>query len=71
MPKAEALFLAKRTLRTMTRAEVERRVDSWSPDAEGTARSERVGKVRVQRPTDRPFEDPYYWAPFILIGSWR
>jgi CHAT domain-containing protein len=65
LPKEEALAEAKRWLRNLSREEVERLVKAL-PD--GT----RVGKTKGPGPAvaaARPFEHPYYWSAFILIGD--
>ncbi len=66
MPKAEALREAQRWLRALTRDEVEKTLAKLP-------RGER-GKVRQRTPTgtsrtSHPYEHPYYWAAFILIGD--
>jgi CHAT domain-containing protein/tetratricopeptide (TPR) repeat protein len=66
LPKAEALVEAKTWLRTRTAAEVKRLCDSL-PTAD---RMEKVsGPPRSTAKTARPYEHPYYWAAFILIGD--
>jgi CHAT domain-containing protein len=60
MPKAEALDEAKRWLRGLTEGEV-------GPALMALPRGE-VGPL--SRPSGlRPFEHPYYWAGFVLIGN--
>jgi CHAT domain-containing protein/Flp pilus assembly protein TadD len=61
MPKAAALEEAKTWLRQLTAAEAARR----RPRGE----VEQVDAI-LPGPTDsRPYEHPYYWAAFILIGD--
>ncbi len=66
LPKAEALAEAKRWLRGLSRAEVERLVKALP---NGT----RLGKAKDPGPVvtaaARPFAHPYYWSAFILIGD--
>ncbi|HVC98971.1 MAG TPA: tetratricopeptide repeat protein [Pirellulales bacterium] len=66
LPKAEALAEAKRWLRELSAEEVEKLV-------KGLPVVERVGKatgaLRHSVKSARPFEHPYYWAAFILIGD--
>jgi CHAT domain-containing protein/Tfp pilus assembly protein PilF len=72
MPKAEALAEAKNWLRSLTEAEVgpalavldmNRGVNRPLVTAEGS-------KPAAPSPSGpRPFEHPYYWAAFILIGD--
>ncbi|MEM7261482.1 MAG: CHAT domain-containing tetratricopeptide repeat protein [Planctomycetota bacterium] len=55
-PPARALREAKRWLRSLTAAEVARRTSE-------------VTKPGAVNPESRPFDHPYYWAAFVLIGS--
>jgi tetratricopeptide (TPR) repeat protein len=68
MPKAEALAEAKRWLRGLTMKEAETLAKNL-PTLEriGTA----SGRPRPTAASDRPYEHPYYWAAFILIGDPR
>jgi CHAT domain-containing protein/Tfp pilus assembly protein PilF len=73
--KAESLREAKQWLRTLTREEVEKRLTKL---VDGVPRGERgtIGKLPPERKAeagkdDRPFEHPYYWAAFVLIGDPR
>jgi CHAT domain-containing protein len=62
LPKAEALAEAKAWLRGASREEV--------GAAAGLPRGEEVSREVVAAPAGgRPYEDPRYWAAFILIGS--
>jgi CHAT domain-containing protein len=72
MPKAEALREAKQWLRTLAREDAEKRLTKL---LECVPRGER-GSVRKPLPRreaagkeERPFEHPYYWAAFVLIGD--
>ena len=66
MTKAEALAEAKEWLRSLSLADVDRLGASLPP-------VERIGKVagpaRSKAKTTRPYEHPYYWAAFVLIGD--
>jgi CHAT domain-containing protein len=69
-PFAEALRRAQLFLRRLTRAEAEALLGERLGElarATGAVLGREV--VIVDSSTDeRPFADPYYWAPFILIG---
>jgi tetratricopeptide (TPR) repeat protein len=71
LPKAEALREAKRWLRTLPRAEVEK-LASRLAKGELRAKEEPKGP-QVPEPVipqgDTPFAHPRYWAAFILIGD--
>jgi tetratricopeptide (TPR) repeat protein len=63
MPKAEALGEAKRWLRELPGGQV-------VLDRAGVTRSEpRKSKIGETPSSTRPFNHPYYWASFILIGN--
>jgi len=68
MAKAEALAEAKRWVRNLTAKEAERLAKSL-PAVEriGTA----SGRPRPAAASGRPYEHPYYWAAFILLGDPR
>jgi CHAT domain-containing protein len=75
LPKAEALQEAKRWLRGLPRAGVEKLAGQL---ARGEVRAKEEPKTPlspsgVPRPAlpagDRPFAHPRYWAAFILIGD--
>jgi tetratricopeptide (TPR) repeat protein len=72
MPKAEALREAKRWLRTLPRAEVEK-LASRLAKGELRAKEEPKGPPPLPEPViprgDTPFAHPRYWAAFILIGD--
>ena len=61
MPKAKALEEAKDWLRNLTRAEAAR----LRPRGE----VEKVEEIVPEPTGSRPYEHPYYWAAFILIGD--
>jgi CHAT domain-containing protein len=66
LPMAEALAEAKNWLRTRTAAEVDRLCKNL-PTAE---RIDRVsGPRRSTAKAARPYDHPYFWAAFILIGD--
>jgi CHAT domain-containing protein/tetratricopeptide (TPR) repeat protein len=66
LAKAEALAEAKSWLRNLTAKEAETLAKNLPP-------VERIGtaKGRPLARTARPYEHPYYWAAFILIGDPR
>ncbi|MBI4584141.1 MAG: tetratricopeptide repeat protein [Planctomycetes bacterium] len=65
LPKAEALFEAKKWLRGLSRNEVQEKLKGLD--------SVRGKPVPVDRSEaslpEKPFQDPYFWAGFILIGN--
>jgi CHAT domain-containing protein/Tfp pilus assembly protein PilF len=74
MPKAEALAEAKQWLRSLTEAEVGPALaaldrGSLRPivTAEGSKPPDSPAPPQPSGP--RPFERPYYWAAFVLIGD--
>lgn len=66
MPKAEALREAKHWLRNLTAEEVGQHLAKLP----GGVRGEIV-KLKPAQPASavRPFEHPYYWSAFILLGD--
>jgi CHAT domain-containing protein len=77
LPRAEALREAKTWLRQMTRGEAERLLASL---VDGVPRGERASikkALPLRQPAgggapkkgDRPFDDPYFWAAFVLLGD--
>jgi len=63
MPKAEALQEAKRWLRNLTAKEVEQGLSALP-------RGKVIEKPAVAPPGQaHPYEHPYFWAAFILIGD--
>lgn len=76
MPKAEALSEAKRWLRELPSAEAAKLVTKMAADVErGKGRVSRVDpNATLPKPAstpgrEKPYEHPYYWAAFILIGD--
>jgi tetratricopeptide (TPR) repeat protein len=63
LPKAEALAEAKAWLRRATEAEVSRSLKALTRGAIV------VRELVPSDTTSRPFEDPRYWAAFILVGA--
>jgi CHAT domain-containing protein len=68
MTKSAALREAKNWLRTLSRADVEQRLASLPESARGL-KLEPADAANPKLQTDRPFEHPYYWSAFILIGD--
>jgi CHAT domain-containing protein len=75
MPKAEALSEAKSWLRNLRREEIPllaaslsgaevRSKDAVRRQPAATAHAERVGLDQTQ-----PFNHPYYWSAFVLVGD--
>ena len=64
MPKAKALLEAKRWLRNLSTTEemvLRRRLQE-------TAEGLDLTTDKVVRDAGRPFQDPRYWAAFVLVG---
>jgi CHAT domain-containing protein len=66
LPKAEALREAKHWLRNLPQDEVDRLAAGL---AGGVRARTRDLRQPVQSSSLHPYEDPYYWAGFILIGD--
>src|SRR5581483_8919431 len=64
--KAEALHQAKLWLRNLTAEEIAKSEADLPPLERGTVR-ERASEAK--RSTTKPFDHPYYWSAFILIGD--
>jgi tetratricopeptide (TPR) repeat protein len=73
LPKAEALREAKRWLRELPRAEVEKLAGELTRGEVRAAEEPRPKGVPPAPPVlprgEAPFAHPYYWAAFILIGD--
>lgn len=66
MGKAAALGEAKAWLRDLTIADVDQLSKELPPNVRSTVQKRRKGtKLKLAR----PFNHPYYWAPFVLIGD--
>lgn len=65
LPKAAALDEAKRWLRRLTIAEIRQRLGGPM----GETRGERPKETAVANAAAHPFDHPYYWSAFILIGD--
>jgi CHAT domain-containing protein len=68
LPKAEALHEAKQWVRGLGVAEAEAEMKRLNLDPAAATRGERKAAPAAAAPS-RPFEHPYYWAAFILIGD--
>jgi len=66
LSKVAALHEAKRWLRQLTTEEVERHLAAFPGTVRGDVRDR--GEVAVPV-TIHPYEHPYYWSAFILIGE--
>jgi CHAT domain-containing protein len=75
LPKAEALREAKRWLRGLRRAEVERVAQQLAKGELRTSEEKAKAPASPAKAApavpagDRPFAHPRYWAAFILIGD--
>jgi CHAT domain-containing protein len=74
MPKAEALQEAKRWLRNLTVDQVDGALaDMERGDVQPLARAKGAA-ARKEAPapkssSSRPYELPYFWAAFVLVGD--
>jgi CHAT domain-containing protein/PDZ domain-containing protein len=66
LPKAEALAEAKQWLRSLSLTDVDR-LGAGLPPVRGLDKA--AGPSRDAAKASRPYEHPYYWAAFILIGD--
>lgn len=69
MPKAEALHEAKAWLRCLTAEQAETALKTLKFDSSSTRTSRGERQVTPAAESSRPYEHPYYWAGFILIGN--
>jgi CHAT domain-containing protein len=67
LSKAAALDEAKTWLRALSAAEAEAEMKRLALDPAAASRGERTAPAAAV--PSRPFEHPYYWAGFILIGN--
>jgi tetratricopeptide (TPR) repeat protein len=68
LPKAEALHEAKEWLRSLTAEQAEAEMKRLKINPAEVTRGERSVAQPDAGPT-RPFEHPYHWAGFILVGN--
>jgi CHAT domain-containing protein len=69
MPKALALDEAKHWLRGLSRAEVQR-ASAALPAVRRVVEEDEGPKLpQIRQASQRPFEHPYYWAAFVLVGD--
>jgi CHAT domain-containing protein len=70
MPKAEALADAKAWLRRLTHERVDQELKALAPGEEFKPLARGDLRAREGEPVaERPFEHPYYWAAFVLVGD--
>jgi CHAT domain-containing protein len=69
MPKAEALDEAKRWLRGLNQAEVKQATAGLPAGRRIIEEDEGPKPARIRPASQHPFEHPYYWSAFILIGD--
>ena len=71
MSKAEALAEAKRWLRGLTASEVDRLTTDLPKGMPAGTRGVRreVPTPPVGADEPRPFQHPYFWSAFVLIGD--
>lgn len=67
MPKSDALHEAKQWLRELTHNQLDRLSVNASTRLRSSIRKRFVALPSTNH--QRPFQDPYFWAPFILIGN--
>jgi CHAT domain-containing protein len=69
IPKAEALREAKQWLRNLTREEAEKRIAGLPETARGLKLVPKADSRQPIAGSDKPFEHPFYWSAFVLIGD--
>jgi CHAT domain-containing protein len=70
MPKAEALAEAKTWLRSLDVDEASSELDSLERGGRRPARKPAVTAATASKAaTVRPYDHPYYWAAFVLVGD--
>ncbi len=74
MPKAEALQEAKQWLRSLTADQIDSELAALErgevrPLARGTGAEARKEASSTKASTVRPYDHPYYWAAFVLVGD--
>jgi CHAT domain-containing protein len=74
MPKAEALSDAKKWLRSLTEDEIDNELAALErgevrPLAKGKDALARKEASPIKSSTLRPYDHPYYWAAFVLVGD--
>jgi CHAT domain-containing protein len=65
LAKAQALHEAKAWLRELTSQQVDEQVTRLPKVERGSPRE----RARPLTPQERPFDHPYYWSAFILVGE--
>jgi CHAT domain-containing protein len=74
MPQAEALAEAKAWLRGLDAPEAARLAAAWAGSERGTKTTRPQPARPVRPPTSAPaagypYDHPYYWAAFVLVGD--
>jgi CHAT domain-containing protein len=71
MPKAEALAEAKEWLRGLTAKEIDGKLGRLTRSDTGASPKDVLERARPVATTGsmRPYEHPYFWAGFILVGD--
>ena len=69
MPKAEALREAKQWLRGLTAEQVRASCATYDLSLPTALARGEPGPMKPVEPPDHPFEHPYFWSAFILMGD--
>jgi len=74
MPKAEALSEAKKWLRSLTVDQIDGELAALQrgdvrPLARGKGAPARKEASPTKSSTLRPYDHPYFWAAFVLVGD--
>jgi CHAT domain-containing protein len=68
-PPAAALRAAQLWLRDATAADLSAALKALAEHGPDQVPAGREVRFALAEPEDRPFADPFYWAPFILVGA--
>ena len=69
LTKADALEEAKRALRRMTWNEARARLDLSEAELADHQRAREIALAKGSALKMRPWDHPFYWASFVLIGA--